>query len=89
MAALFADYPEALRTSVAIAERCAAFDLTENLAYRFPEYGPRREKRPLTTWNASAGTGSQSATKRTGRSPRTGSRTRCASSASTIWPASS
>ncbi len=38
MAALFADYPEALRTSVAIAERCAAFDLTENLAYRFPEY---------------------------------------------------
>jgi error-prone DNA polymerase len=38
MAALFARYPEALATTVEIAERCAAFDLTHDLAYRFPDY---------------------------------------------------
>jgi error-prone DNA polymerase len=37
MAHLFAEWPEALQTSVRIAERCQ-FDLTRDLHYRFPEY---------------------------------------------------
>ncbi len=37
-AALFRRYPEALRTTLAIAERCAGFDLTRDLAYRFPDH---------------------------------------------------
>ncbi|MCH8066412.1 MAG: error-prone DNA polymerase [Chloroflexi bacterium] len=53
MAALFADLPEALRSTIAIAERCTpsassgqaplagsgqGFDLTRDLTYRFPDY---------------------------------------------------
>ena len=38
MAARFAAYPEALRNTLVIAERCAAFDLTRDLAYLFPDY---------------------------------------------------
>ena len=38
MAALFARYPRALTTTVAIAERCAGFDLTRDLSYAFPRY---------------------------------------------------
>ncbi|MBX6341434.1 MAG: DNA polymerase III subunit alpha, partial [Thermomicrobiaceae bacterium] len=38
MAALFARYPRALRETVALAERCAGFDLARDLAYRFPDY---------------------------------------------------
>ena len=38
MAAIFADYPEAIRTTEIIAERCAAFDLTQDLQYEFPDY---------------------------------------------------
>ncbi|MDP9365867.1 MAG: DNA polymerase III subunit alpha, partial [Chloroflexota bacterium] len=38
MARLFARYPAALRTTLAIAERCAAFDLSRDLAYAFPSY---------------------------------------------------
>lgn len=38
MARLFARYPAALRTTAAIAERCASFDLSRDLAYRFPDY---------------------------------------------------
>jgi len=37
MAALFAELPEALANTVAIAERCR-FDLTRDLNYRFPDY---------------------------------------------------
>ncbi|MFN8591306.1 MAG: error-prone DNA polymerase [Thermomicrobiales bacterium] len=37
-AARFAAYPEAIRTSRVLAERCAAFDLTRDLAYLFPRY---------------------------------------------------
>ena len=37
MAALFADLPEALRSTLAIAERCT-FDLTRDLTYRFPDF---------------------------------------------------
>jgi error-prone DNA polymerase len=37
MARLFAEWPEALETSVRIAGRCR-FDLTRDLDYRFPEY---------------------------------------------------
>ena len=38
MAHRFARYPEALAQSVVIAERCAAFDLNEDLGYAFPDY---------------------------------------------------
>ncbi len=34
----FARYPEAIATSVAIADRCAAFDLNSDLGYTFPGY---------------------------------------------------
>jgi error-prone DNA polymerase len=34
----FERYPEALATSVAIARRCASFDLNEDLGYSFPDY---------------------------------------------------
>lgn len=38
MADLFDDYPEAIRTTEIIAKRCAAFDLTRDLHYHFPNY---------------------------------------------------
>jgi error-prone DNA polymerase len=37
MAELFAELPEALRNTMAIAERCT-FDLTRDLTYRFPDF---------------------------------------------------
>jgi error-prone DNA polymerase len=37
-AARFAAYPEAVRNTVALAERCAAFDLARDLTYLFPRY---------------------------------------------------
>ncbi|MDA0264412.1 MAG: DNA polymerase III subunit alpha [Chloroflexi bacterium] len=37
MAALFAECPEAIENTLRIAERCS-FDLTKDLAYRFPDY---------------------------------------------------
>jgi error-prone DNA polymerase len=37
-AARFAGYTEAVRATVAIAERCAAFDLSRDLTYLFPTY---------------------------------------------------
>jgi error-prone DNA polymerase len=37
-AARFDAYPEAVRATATIAERCAAFDLTRDLTYRFPRY---------------------------------------------------
>ncbi|MDQ3693655.1 MAG: error-prone DNA polymerase [Chloroflexota bacterium] len=38
MAERFHQYPAAVRASLAIAERCARFDLTQHLAYTFPAY---------------------------------------------------
>ena len=38
MANIFAAYPEAIRTTEIIAERCAAFDITRDLQYEFPDY---------------------------------------------------
>ncbi len=38
MALRFRDYPEAIRSTREIADRCAAFDLTRDLAYVFPSY---------------------------------------------------
>lgn len=38
MEALFAAYPEAIRTTELIAGRCARFDLTRDLHYEFPDY---------------------------------------------------
>jgi error-prone DNA polymerase len=40
MAQLFHEWPDALSNTVAIAERCRAFDLANDLAYVFPEYQP-------------------------------------------------
>jgi error-prone DNA polymerase len=40
MARRFRRYPEALANTVRIAERCASFDLTRDLRYRFPDYPP-------------------------------------------------
>jgi error-prone DNA polymerase len=37
-AARFAAYPEAVRNTVVLAERCTSFDLTRDLAYLFPRY---------------------------------------------------
>jgi len=38
MEAIFVDYPEAIRSTQLIAARCAAFNLTKDLAYTFPDY---------------------------------------------------
>ncbi|MGH9259294.1 MAG: PHP domain-containing protein, partial [Acidimicrobiales bacterium] len=38
MAALFRDRPDAAANTLAIAERCRAFDLTRDLGYRFPDF---------------------------------------------------
>ena len=38
MTRLFARHPAALATTLALAERCAGFDLTRDLAYAFPHY---------------------------------------------------
>ena len=38
MADLFRDCPEAIASTIRIAQRCAAFDLTRDLDYRFPDY---------------------------------------------------
>ncbi|MGH7673948.1 MAG: DNA polymerase III subunit alpha, partial [Gemmatimonadales bacterium] len=38
MAALFRDRPDAVASTLAIAERCRAFDLTRDLGYRFPDF---------------------------------------------------
>lgn len=38
MGVRFAQYPEALATSVEIARRCEAFDLNNDLGYQFPDY---------------------------------------------------
>jgi error-prone DNA polymerase len=51
MAHRFDSRPEALTNTLLIAERCAAFDLTEDLGYEFPDFeetpGDRRRIRPI------------------------------------------
>jgi len=46
MTQLFALYPSTLRTTLTIAERCAAFDLTRNLGYAFPTYDTGSRETP-------------------------------------------
>jgi len=38
MARIFADRPDAIANTLAIAERCSDFDLTTDLGYRFPDF---------------------------------------------------
>jgi error-prone DNA polymerase len=38
LVSLFADCPDAVATSLAIAERCKAFDITRDLGYTFPDF---------------------------------------------------
>jgi error-prone DNA polymerase len=45
VAAMFADCPDAVATTCAIAERCKAFDLTRDLGYRFPDFRGAAEQR--------------------------------------------
>jgi error-prone DNA polymerase len=47
MTALFADLPEAVRETVAVAERCR-FDLTQDLGYRYPSAGDEVAHADLT-----------------------------------------
>ncbi|HLL50365.1 MAG TPA: DNA polymerase III subunit alpha, partial [Thermomicrobiales bacterium] len=44
--ARFAAYPEAVRNTVVLAERCASFDLTRDLTYLFPRYPTAPEQTP-------------------------------------------
>ncbi|HET7094357.1 MAG TPA: PHP domain-containing protein, partial [Thermomicrobiales bacterium] len=46
MAERFARYPDAIRATLDLAERCAAFDLTRDLAYRFPAYATPTAETP-------------------------------------------
>ena len=47
MAKLFADRPDATANTLAIAERCAAFDLTRDLGYTFPDFrGSEKQTAP-------------------------------------------
>jgi error-prone DNA polymerase len=46
MAARFAGYLEAIAMSMVLAERCAAFDLTRNLDYQFPDYATPDQQSP-------------------------------------------
>jgi error-prone DNA polymerase len=46
VAALFEDCPDAVANTLVIAERCAAFDLTRDLGYTFPDFrGPGTDQR--------------------------------------------
>src|SRR5438552_2678997 len=48
VAALFGDCPDAVANTLAIAERCRAFDLTRDLGYGFPDFrGADRAPAPL------------------------------------------
>src|SRR5213595_1022154 len=48
VAALFGDCPDAVANTLAIAERCRAFDLTRDLGYGFPDFrGAARAPAPL------------------------------------------
>jgi len=45
VAALFADCPDAVAMTARLAERCATFDLTRDLGYRFPDFRGAAEQR--------------------------------------------
>lgn len=49
----FRGYPEALANTLLIANRCAVFDLTRDLEYRFPEYGTGEQDAGRGTRDAS------------------------------------
>ncbi len=49
MAHRFGSRPDALRNTLAIAERCHAFDLTHDLGYRFPDFDGGEEGSALET----------------------------------------
>ena len=47
VAKIFADRPDAVANTLAIAERCAAFDLTKDLGYTFPDFrGQEKQAAP-------------------------------------------
>ena len=46
MARRFAAFPDAITMSMTLARRCAAFDLTTNLAYQFPDYSTPQHQSP-------------------------------------------
>jgi len=48
MEALFADRPDAVANTAAIAERCTAFDITKDLGYTFPDFrGQETQTAPI------------------------------------------
>ncbi|MCO5219767.1 MAG: error-prone DNA polymerase [Thermomicrobiales bacterium] len=47
MERIFCNYPEAIRTTELIAERCQAFNLTRDLDYKFPDYETMADETPL------------------------------------------
>ncbi len=46
IAAMFHDRPDAIANTLAIAERCAAFDLTRDLGYTFPDFRDANGRAP-------------------------------------------
>ena len=64
MARLFADHPAALRATLAIAERCAGFDLSRDLRYAFPTY---RTGSKTSSWRSGTGRRSTARTASGGR----------------------
>ena len=84
----FAEWPEAVASTLRIAERCA-FDLTEDLGYRLPRRTSPRPTPPIRGWPSSAGGSSTSAT--AGRRSASARRLdeELGSSPGTGWPASS
>lgn len=47
IAAIWRDFPEAIINTTRIAERCAAFDITRDLRYQFPDYDTSGDETPL------------------------------------------
>ncbi|HEX5164312.1 MAG TPA: PHP domain-containing protein, partial [Thermomicrobiales bacterium] len=45
----FRHYPEAIRNTLVIANRCAGFDMTRDLRYRFPDYERSLDHSPAAT----------------------------------------
>ena len=48
MTALFREIPEAIQNTLVVAERCASFDLTRDLNYKFPDYPAPDDHTPLS-----------------------------------------
>ena len=88
----FESRPEALTNTLLIAERCAHFDLTEDLGYEFPDFEARSAAARSRTWRPCAWPGSASSTSRAApksTKPRSVCTPSSASSTCTGWPASS